>query len=184
MVGMDRAAIPAEPRGRGWRDAGADVAGLAGESGGWSAETRRDGECFVVGDEMIDGQHVTARHGFGEHVAFAGSARAAAGYSTGGVCRRASGCGAAARWNGKGFAKRGDCGFAASEHFGAEEADIYAAVGRVAPRPAAATVGDEPCRTCAWFAAASSRRRRTAGVERLSCGQRFSRAAVVDLRAG
>src|SRR5258708_39483071 len=123
MVGMDRAAIPGEHRGRGWRDAGADVAGLAGESGGWSAETRRDGEGFVVGDEMLYGQHVTARHGFGEHVAFAGSARAAAGYSTGGVCRRASGCGAAARWKGNGFAKRGDRGFVVSNHCGAQTAE-------------------------------------------------------------
>src|SRR5260221_11592039 len=88
IVAIDRAAIPAEHRGRGWRDAGADVAGLAGESGGWGAETRRDGGRFGGGGEMLYGQHVTARHGVGEHVAFAGRGRDAAGYSTGGGCRR------------------------------------------------------------------------------------------------
>src|SRR5258708_13311002 len=132
---------------------------------------------------MLYGQHVTARHGFGEHVAFAGSARGGAGCSGGGICRGASGCGAPARWDGEGFAKRGNCGFAATGHFGAEEADIYAAVGRVAPRPAAETLGDEPCRTCAWFGGVSSRRRSTAGGERFSFGQHFMVAPGVTLRA-
>src|SRR6202022_5163086 len=81
VVAIDRAAIPAERGSCGWCDAGADLGGLAGKSGRRRAQARTDGRNFLARNALLYGQHAAARYGFGEHVALAGSARAAPGHS-------------------------------------------------------------------------------------------------------
>src|SRR6266404_385048 len=182
IVAIDRAAVPAQLGCGGWCDAGADVAGLAGARGGRSAKARSDGRNFLVGDALLYGQHLAARYGLGKHGALIGSARAFAGYAAGGICKRASRCGAPARWKSEGVAEGGDRGFAAAGDFDAEETDIYAALGRVAARPVAEADRGKFCGAGRGIGTVSSQRWSTPGVERVSCGEDFVVAAMVDLR--
>ena len=73
-VGAD--GVTLEPTWLGWLERTASEA----------AKLRASGGNRLAGDALLHGQHVAARYRFGEHGAFTGSARAAAGYAAGGIC--------------------------------------------------------------------------------------------------
>ncbi len=109
-----------------------------------------------------------ARNGCGEHGAFPGGARAAARYATRGVCWRAAGGRTAPGWNLEGIACCGDWRLAAPRGSGAEEKDVYIAVGRLAAGRIAEAAGDQLCRSGAGIGALSSGRRSARGLGSVS----------------
>src|SRR5260370_16361803 len=81
-VQIDRAEISAEQCGCRRRDARADMAWMAGTSGGWGAQVGGDEQRFVARDALLYGGHGVAGYGCGGHGPFPGWGRSASRYAT------------------------------------------------------------------------------------------------------